>query len=185
MALRSFVLQSNLTHLFPTFKCCLKQPSFQSRKMQKKVFELNLSRRLGLIATMASMALASERFFDMDIANGVEFRSMTFDQTMEEAQSGFKIHAKDLLQIKDLLESGSWKEAQKALRKSSSLLKKDFYTIIQSKPGTERPKLRKLYSDLFNNVSRLDYAARDKDRSQVWQRYENIVVAINDILSRI
>jgi hypothetical protein len=31
----------------------------------------------------------------------------------------------------------------------------------------------------------LDYAARDKDVAEVWQRYENIVVAVNDILSRI
>lgn len=31
----------------------------------------------------------------------------------------------------------------------------------------------------------LDYAARDKDGPEVWKRYENIVVTMNDILSRI
>jgi hypothetical protein len=31
----------------------------------------------------------------------------------------------------------------------------------------------------------LDYAARDQDGPEVWQRYENIVVAVNEILSRI
>uniref|UniRef100_A0A2P2ILC4 Uncharacterized protein n=1 Tax=Rhizophora mucronata TaxID=61149 RepID=A0A2P2ILC4_RHIMU len=59
------------------------------------------------------------------------------------------------------------------------------YILIQSKPGSERPQLRKLYSNLFNNVSKLDYAARDKDAARVWQCYENIVAALNDILSRI
>ena len=33
--------------------------------------------------------------------------------------------------------------------------------------------------------TQLDYAARDKDGPQVWQCYKNIVVAVNDILSRI
>ncbi|XP_027344457.1 psbQ-like protein 3, chloroplastic isoform X2 [Abrus precatorius] len=106
-------------------------------------------------------------------------------QTIEEALSGVKDHAQDLLQVRELLESESWKAAQKTLRQSSALLKKDIYTIIQNKPGIERPPLRKLYSTLFNNVTRLDYAARDKDGPQVWQCYENIVVAVYDILSRI
>ncbi|KAJ1386894.1 PsbQ-like domain superfamily [Sesbania bispinosa] len=106
-------------------------------------------------------------------------------QTVEEALNGVQGHAQDLLQVKDLLELESWKAAQKALRQSSALLKKDIYTIIQSKPGNERPQLRKLYSFLFNNVTRLDYAARDKDGPEVWQRYKNIIVAVNDILSNI
>ncbi|CBI31764.3 unnamed protein product, partial [Vitis vinifera] len=74
---------------------------------------------------------------------------------------------------------------QKALRKSSSLLKQDIYTIIQSKPGSMRPQLRKLYSNLFNNVTRLDYAARDNDATQVWEYYEKIAITLDDILSRI
>lgn len=40
------------------------------------------------------------------------------------------------------------------------------------------------YSCMVKNMQ-LDYAARDKDGPQVWQCYENIVVAVNDILSRI
>lgn len=89
--------------------------------------------------------------------------------------------------MKELLEEGesSWREAQRALRNRSALLKQDIYTIIQGKPGSERPQLRKMYSTLFNSVSRLDYAARDKDVTRVWESYDNIVMALDDILPRL
>ncbi|KAK4278126.1 hypothetical protein QN277_016017 [Acacia crassicarpa] len=184
MELRSFVLQSNLTPLFPSFTCCVK-PSFQSRKMDQKVYKLEISRRVGILTAFTSVVVAGEGIFSTKIANGFDFGFVAPDQTVEEAESGVRSHAQALLQVKDLLETESWKEAQKALRRSSAVLKKDIYTIINSKPGSERPSLRKLYSSLFNNVSRLDYAARDKDTQQVWQCYNSIAVAVNDILSRL
>ncbi|XP_028798086.1 psbQ-like protein 3, chloroplastic isoform X2 [Neltuma alba] len=181
MELRSFVFQSNLTPLFPSFTCCAK-PSFQSKKMGQKVYKLEISRRMGLLAAVTSVVLAGEGYFSTKIANGFDFGFVAPDQTIEEAESGVRNHAQALLRVKDLLETESWKEAQKALRRSSALLKKDIYTIINSKPGSERPPLRKLYSGLFNN---LDYAARDKDTQQVWQSYDSIVLAVSDILSRL
>lgn len=109
------------------------------------------------------------------------------DQTVEEAEDGIRPHASRLLEVKDLLDDGmdSWKEAQKELRRSSALLKQDLYTIIQAKPGVERPLLRDLYFKLFSNVSGLDYAARDMDVTRVWECYGNIVVTIDEILSKI
>ncbi|KAI4307725.1 hypothetical protein L6164_030882 [Bauhinia variegata] len=89
---------------------------------------------------------------DVDIIfqqpSGVDFGPVVFDQAVEEAQRGVKIHAQTLLQIKDLLESiveRSTKGIKRELVSAQSLLKKDIYTIIQSKPGTERPQPRKLY----------------------------------------
>ncbi|GFQ04629.1 psbq-like protein 3 chloroplastic [Phtheirospermum japonicum] len=79
----------------------------------------------------------------------------------------------------------SWREAQKLLRKSAALLKQDIYTIIQSKSPDQRPRLRRLYSDLFNGVTKLDYAARDKDRIRAWEWYDGIVLSLDDILSKI
>ena len=81
------------------------------------------------------------------------FRMTVPDQTVEEAESGIREHAMSLVQVKPLLESESWKDAQKELRKSSSYLKQDIYTIIQGKPGPERAQLRILYSKLFNDVT--------------------------------
>uniref|UniRef100_A0A2N9F6L6 PsbQ-like protein 3, chloroplastic n=1 Tax=Fagus sylvatica TaxID=28930 RepID=A0A2N9F6L6_FAGSY len=133
---------------------------------------------------MVSVILAREAIFGQ-VAVGFDLNLAATGQTFEEAKSEIRGHAQALLQIKSLIESESWGEAQKVLRKNSAVLKQDIYTIIQGKPGSERPELRKLYSNLFNNATRLDYAARDKDASRVWQCYENIVVALNDILSRI
>ncbi|KAL8134923.1 psbQ-like protein 3, chloroplastic [Apium graveolens] len=116
-------------------------------------------------------------------AHAFDFSLTVPDQTVEEAEAGIKSHAQSLLQVKEILELESWKEAQKDLRRSSALLKQDLYTIIQSKPPTQRPQLRNLYSVLFNNVSQLDYAARDKDVTRVNECYDNIVVALNEFFS--
>lgn len=116
-------------------------------------------------------------------AHAFDFSLTVPDQTVEEAEGGIKSHAQSLLQVKETLELESWKEAQKELRRSSALLKQDLYTIIQSKPPTQRPQLRNLYSILFNSVSQLDYAARDKDVTRVNQCYDNIVVALNEFFT--
>ncbi|KAG6412841.1 hypothetical protein SASPL_125533 [Salvia splendens] len=107
------------------------------------------------------------------------------EQSVEEAESEIQSHAQSLVRVKDLLEAESWREAQKVLRRSSALLKQDVYTMIQAKPSAERPRLRKLYSDLFNAVTRLDYAARDKDRIRVWDSYRKILSSLDDIFSAI
>lgn len=133
----------------------------------------------------AALATAFLAFSGSNAAYPFELRLTVPDQTPEEAYEGIQAHAQELLEIKALVDSQSWREAQLALRKSSSYLKLDLYTIIQVKPGSQRPQLRKLYSNLFNNVSRLDYAARDRDATRVQECYDNIVAAIDEILARI
>jgi hypothetical protein len=152
MELKTFTSQPNMTHLFPKFICCVKPCNFQPT--QQNDFSLKISRRnFGLI-------FSGEFIFRTKNANAFEFGLVAPDQTIEEAQNIVRVHAQDLLQVKDLLDSESWKIAQKELRRSSALLKKDIYTIIQSKPGIERPQLRKLYSTLFNNVTRVSASSK-------------------------
>uniref|UniRef100_A0A6N2MAI7 PsbQ-like protein 3, chloroplastic n=1 Tax=Salix viminalis TaxID=40686 RepID=A0A6N2MAI7_SALVM len=186
MASRTLVSIQNVPHNSPIFTCCLK-PTFQSKgSMPHKVMGSDISRRIGAIAAVTAIVLVKEAMFSQDIANGQEFRFATPDQrSVEEAESGARDYAQSLLQLKDLLESQSWKEAQKLLRRRSSNLKLDLYAVIESKPGKDRPQLRTLYSNLFNNVAKLDYAVRDRDVSIVWQCYENIVATYDLILSRI
>lgn len=160
MELRSLILQPHLTHLFPTFTCYVK-PSFQH--LQQKELSPKISRRRGL-AAITSLISGGEGILRTQIANAFEFKFVAPDMTIEEALSGVRDHAQDLLQVRDLLELESWKVAQKTLRQSSALLKKDIYTIIQSKPGIERPQLRKLYSTLFNNVTRVSAATCPSSR---------------------
>ncbi|CAN4088358.1 unnamed protein product [Withania somnifera] len=113
-------------------------------------------------------------------ANAFDFRITTAEQTVEEAENGIQMHAHNVLQVKELLEAESWKEA---LRKSSSLLKQDIYTIIQAKQRPE--EWRKMYSILFNNVPRMNFAARDKDVPRVLECYDNIVLVLNNLLIRL
>lgn len=145
-----------------------------------------MSRRIAVLAATVTTLLTREVVLnERNSALGFELRMTAPDQTVEEAESTIRDHARALLGIKTLIESEDWRELQQELRKKSSLLKQDIYTIIQSKPGTMRPLLRKLYFNLFNNVTKLDYAARDKDVASVQKFYENISTAVVDILSRI
>ncbi|XP_022769591.1 uncharacterized protein LOC111313178 [Durio zibethinus] len=101
----------------------------------KKLVHSNINRRVGVIATMAYLLLIKEKNM---IACGVDLTMVAPEQIVEEAENGVQNHAKALLQVKDLTESKSWGEAQRELRKSSSLLKQDIYTIIQGKPRSEK-----------------------------------------------
>lgn len=134
---------------------------------------------------MTSLSLITEGTMSNKTANSFDFRMTVPDQTAEEARSLIGDHAQALLDVKSLIESESWREAQRELRMNSAYLKQDIYTIIQSKEGSIRPLLRKLYADLFNNVTKLDYAARDKDVARAQECYNNVAAVLNDLLSRI
>jgi len=110
---------------------------------------------VGFLAIITPLILGGEDIFRTHNANAFDFGFVAPDMTAEEALRGVRDHAQDLLQVKDLLESESWTEAQRDLRQSSAVLKKDIYIIIQSKPAIERAELRKLYFTLFNNVTRV------------------------------
>ncbi|KAG1362819.1 psbQ-like protein 3, chloroplastic [Cocos nucifera] len=160
----------------PGWRCS--KPGHTTQNLQRR-----LTRRRLTAAALTTAFLVKEAFSNSNNASSFEFRFTVPDQTLEEADAGLKVHARDLLQIKDFIDSKSWKEAQLALRERSSYLKQDLYTIIQAKPGSQRLQLRKLYSNLFNNVSRLDYAARDRDASVVQECYNNIVAALDEIFA--
>ena len=149
MALKSLLL---LHSYKPTLTCCSEAralPKRQSNSYGKSRRELMVG------STMVSIALSVVVGFDGQCASGLDFGIMVPDQSLEEAESGIRGHLDSLLQVKALIDSESWREARSFLRKSASYAKRDFYTIIQSRPPSQRPQLRKLYFDLFNNVSKV------------------------------
>ncbi|KAI6680477.1 hypothetical protein NL676_034358 [Syzygium grande] len=148
---------------------------------------ISVTRRLALSSSLSSFVFSSSPVLlrRPEPAKAFEFGFVKPGQTVEDAEGTVRGHARSLLAVKPLLESGSWEEAQREMRESSALLKQDVYTIIQSRPGGERPRLRKLYADLFNGVLRLDYAASDRDGPQVRQCYEKISAALEEFLSLI
>ncbi|XP_030523565.1 psbQ-like protein 3, chloroplastic [Rhodamnia argentea] len=171
-------------------KPSLIQPDFSPLPLQHTTDHprplVSVTRRLALSASLSSLVLSfSPTLLRPGPAKAFDFGFVKPGQTVEDAVGAVRGHAWSLLAVKPLLESGSWEEAQREMRESSALLKQDFYTIIQSRPGGERPRLRKLYSDLFNGVSRLDYAARDRDGPRAWRCYEKISAALEEILSLI
>lgn len=129
------------------FTCHCHRPSKKfnaSLKLQTVHFT---RRRIATAVALASAFSCSKTAFSF------EFSLTVPDQTIREAETGIRKHAQELISIKRLIDSETWKALQLALRESSSLLKQDLYTIIQAKPGRQRPQLRKLYSNLFNNVT--------------------------------
>ncbi|XP_078441972.1 psbQ-like protein 3, chloroplastic [Wolffia australiana] len=139
-----------------------------------------LSRRIVLLATTA---MAGTSF--LNPARAVDSWFVAPEQTTAEAEAAVAGHAARLLELRPLVESGSWRELQIELRDAAPLLKQDLYTIIQSRPRDLRPELRKLYTDLFNGVTRLDYAARSRDSVAADDLYMAIVTRLETILGRI
>ncbi|RRT52574.1 hypothetical protein B296_00050376 [Ensete ventricosum] len=194
------------TNPSPGFVCRLHGHSKLGHAAPSLPEQLLIGRRQATAATAVAAALHAMEAISggSSVASALEFRFTAPEQTPEEADAVVKIHARELVRIKALIDSQSWREAQIALRDSSSYLKQDLYTIIQAKPGSQRPQLRKLYSHLFNDVSRvsplsssssfakrnlksalfvlqLDYAARDKDATRVQECFDNIVATLNEI----
>ncbi|PUZ48083.1 hypothetical protein GQ55_7G216800 [Panicum hallii var. hallii] len=163
-----------------------KPPPSNSVRQPQKQKPATTSRRL---ATTAAAALVASRLLapaaSSAAAGAFDLRITLPEQSSEEAEAVVRTHARNLLRVKRFADAGEWRELQAALRASASNLKQDLYAIIQARPAGQRPDLRRLYSDLFNSVTSLDYAARDKDEVQVQEYYSKIVSAIDEIFSKI
>ncbi|XP_066348462.1 psbQ-like protein 3, chloroplastic [Miscanthus floridulus] len=140
------------------------------------------------LATAAGAAVLASQLLPpvaSSAAGTFDLRLTLPEKSSEEAEAVVRTHARNLLGVKRFIDAGAWRELQAALRASASNLKQDLYAIIQARPTGQRPELRRLYSDLFNSVTSLDYAARDKDEVQVQERYGNIVSALDEIFAKI
>ncbi|CAN6228909.1 unnamed protein product, partial [Urochloa humidicola] len=151
--------------------------------LQKPATTTSSRRLLAATAAVAGAALLAPS--TSVAAGGFDLRLTLPEQSSEEAEAVVRAHARNLLRVKRFADAGAWRELQAALRASASNLKQDLYAIIQARPAPQRPELRRLYSDLFNSVTSLDYAARDKDEAQVQQYYGNIVTALDEIFAKI
>ncbi|XP_062226208.1 psbQ-like protein 3, chloroplastic [Phragmites australis] len=146
------------------------------------------SRRVATTAAVVSTALLATQLLAPTApcsAGAFDLRITVPEQSSEEAEAVVRTHARNLVRVKQFIDARAWRELQAALRASASNLKQDLYAIIQASPASQRPELRRLYSDLFNSVTSLDYAARDKDELQVQEYYGNIVSALEEIFAKI
>ncbi|ERN09522.1 hypothetical protein AMTR_s00029p00134700 [Amborella trichopoda] len=110
-------------------------------------------RTLTLSSLTAITATSKTLFISPSPALSLDFRITTPDLTPEEAKSRAQKHAEELKKLESLISEASWKDAQKFLRLNASPLRVELNTIIQSRPGEQRPQLRNLYSKIFNSVT--------------------------------
>ncbi|TVU15150.1 hypothetical protein EJB05_38657, partial [Eragrostis curvula] len=194
MALRLAVQALSATSLSPADAASPNKPPSvgQQQRQRPEPATATSRRRLVTIAMASAALLAPQLLLPPAAARGagafdgaLDLRIIIPEESSEEAQAVVRTHARNLLRVKRLIDAGAWRELQAELRASASNLKQDLYAIIQATDPTRRAELRRLYSDLFNSVTSLDYAARDKDVPQVQEHYGNIVTALDQIFSKI
>jgi hypothetical protein len=143
----------------PPNKPTTKPPSSGHQQPQEPAATTSSRRSLATSSAAAALiashllppATGAAGAFDLDL------RITIPEQSSEEAETNVRSHARNLVRVKKYIDARSWRELQAALRASAANLKQDLYAIIQARPGSERPELRRLYSELFNSVTRVGF----------------------------
>ncbi|KAJ4957825.1 hypothetical protein NE237_024936 [Protea cynaroides] len=102
-----------------------------------------------------------------------------------EAAQRAKESAKEILNVKELIDKKAWPYVQNDLRLRAGYLRYDLNTIISSKPKDQKKPLKDLTGDLFQTIDNLDHAAKIKSTPEAEKYYAETVSKINDVLSKI
>ncbi|XP_071719747.1 oxygen-evolving enhancer protein 3-2, chloroplastic-like [Rutidosis leptorrhynchoides] len=105
--------------------------------------------------------------------------------TPTEAAARAKESAKEIINVKELIDKKAWPYVQNDLRSKSEYLRFDLNTIIASKPKDEKKVLKDLTGKLFQNMADLDYAAKMKSSADAEKSYAAAVSSLNDVLSKL
>lgn len=105
--------------------------------------------------------------------------------SVEQAAARAKESAKEILEVKKLIDKKAWPYVQNDLRSKASYLRYDLNTVISSKPKDQKKPLKTLTSKLFDTLDNLDYAARSKDAPKAEKYYAETVSALNDVISKL
>nr|BAG70023.1 16 kDa precursor protein of the oxygen-evolving complex [Salicornia europaea] len=102
-----------------------------------------------------------------------------------EAAARAKESAKDIINVKPLIDKKAWPYVQNDLRSKASYLRYDLKTVISSKPKGEKKSLEDLTNKLFDNINNLDYAAKMKSSSEAEKYYAETVTSLNDVITKL
>lgn len=110
-----------------------------------------------------------------------------FIQPLSPAQAAerAKASAKDILNVKELIDKKAWPYVQNDLRLRASYLRYDLNTIISAKPKDEKQSLKNLTGKLFQTIGNLDHAAKIKSTPEAEKYYAETVSTLNDVLSKV
>lgn len=105
--------------------------------------------------------------------------------TPAEAAKRAKESAKDILNVKQLIDKKQWPYVQNDLRLKAEYLRYDLNTVIAAKPKEQKQNLKDLTGKLFLTISNLDHAAKIKSTPEAEKYYAETVSTLNDVLSKL
>lgn len=102
-----------------------------------------------------------------------------------EAAQRAKESAKDIVNVKGLIEKKAWPYVQNDLRLKAEYLRFDLNTVISAKPKDQKKSLQELTGKLFQTISNLDHAAKIKSTPEAEKCYAETVSTLNDVLAKL
>ncbi|XP_044495234.1 oxygen-evolving enhancer protein 3-2, chloroplastic-like [Mangifera indica] len=204
---------SSRLNLSSTTKVAMGRPGFSVRAQQQGSNEAETSRRamIGLIAG----GLASGSFVRAVLADAIPIKvgpppppsgglpgTLNSDEPRDlllplkdrfflqplpprEAAQRAKESAKDILNVKGLIDKKAWPYVQNDLRLKAEYLRYDLNTVISAKPKEEKKPLKDLTGKLFQTISNLDHAAKIKSTPEAEKYYAETVSTLNDVLAKL
>ncbi|MFY2203379.1 photosystem II protein PsbQ, partial [Escherichia coli] len=106
-------------------------------------------------------------------------------QSAQQAVTRAKESAKDIVNVKPLIEKKAWPYVMNDLRLKASYLRYDLNAIISTKPKDEKKTLKQLSDTLFTNIDNLDHAAKVKSSKDAEKYYAATVSALSDVLAKL
>ncbi|TXG47207.1 hypothetical protein EZV62_026501 [Acer yangbiense] len=105
--------------------------------------------------------------------------------TPTQAAQRAKESAKDIVNVKQLIDKKAWPYVQNDLRLKASYLRYDLNTVISAKPKDQKQNLKELTGKLFQTISELDHAAKIKSTPEAEKYYAQTVSSLNDVLAKL
>ncbi|KAF7843081.1 oxygen-evolving enhancer protein 3-2, chloroplastic-like [Senna tora] len=102
-----------------------------------------------------------------------------------EAAQRAKESAKEIVNVKELIDKKAWPYVQNDLRLRAEYLRYDLNTVIDAKPKDQKKPLKELTGKLFQTISDLDHAAKIKSTPEAEKYYADTVSTLNDVLSKL
>ncbi|KAK3188227.1 hypothetical protein Dsin_027788 [Dipteronia sinensis] len=105
--------------------------------------------------------------------------------TPTQAAQRAKESAKEIVNVKQLIDKKAWPYVQNDLRLRASYLRFDLNTVISAKPKDQKQYLKDLTGKLFQTISNLDHAAKIKSTPEAEKYYAETVSSLNDVLAKL
>ncbi|XP_006288420.2 oxygen-evolving enhancer protein 3-2, chloroplastic [Capsella rubella] len=102
-----------------------------------------------------------------------------------EAAARAKESAKEIINVKSLIDKKAWPYVQNDLRLRASYLRYDINTVISAKPKGEKQNLKELTGKLFQTIDNLDHAAKSKSSPDAEKYYSETVSSLNNVLAKL